>query len=167
MWEQSTAHLLLPCLHFIDEWSSIPDPMLVLGPTISCSLNHAGVLQHLRASLQPNPISPIFFSHTAPLDLCQKQPWHWSDCGAFSGRGWQHTQEHQQLQERDEGFRNHRWARQAAVWTLEWRQRHILEVKTLVEPVVLPAWIPLSRVCIGSLLGWTCFNRANYFTTDC
>lgn len=118
-------------------------------------------------SSQPNSISPIFFSHTAPLDLCQKQPWHWSDCGAFSGRVCQHTQEQQQLQERDEGFRNHRWARQAAVWTLEWRQRHILEVKTLVEPVVLPAWIPLSRVCIGSLLGWTCFNRANYFTTDC
>jgi hypothetical protein len=48
---------------------------------------------------------------------------------------------------------------QADVWTMEWRLRPPWgrTSQAVVKPVAPPAydWIPLFRVCIGPLLGWT------------
>jgi hypothetical protein len=48
---------------------------------------------------------------------------------------------------------------QTDVWTMEWRLRPPWgrTSQVVVKPVAPPAydWIPLFRVCIGPLLGWT------------
>lgn len=56
-------------------------------------------------------ISSFSFLSSPVQLLYQKQLWRQSDCGTSSEPMCQHTQEQQQLQEKDEGFCRHRRAR--------------------------------------------------------